>query len=125
VLTAARALTKREVEATLNAADLNAGDVFLTVTGTSAEASDDGEVGRGNRTNGLITPYRFMTMEAAAGKTPVSHAGKLYNLAADKIAGALVAECASLIEWDRNRRPSCGGGACGPGSAGAVAGAAP
>lgn len=93
VLRAARDLTKREVEATLNAADdLNAGDVFLTVTGTSAEAGDDGEVGRGNRTNGLITPYRFMTMEAAAGKNPVSHVGKLYNLAADRIAGTLVAQ---------------------------------
>ncbi|HME69079.1 MAG TPA: methionine adenosyltransferase [Myxococcota bacterium] len=93
VLKAARDLTQREVEATLNAADdLAAGDVFLTVTGTSAEAGDDGEVGRGNRTNGLITPYRSMTMEAAAGKNPVSHVGKLYNLVADKIAGVLVAE---------------------------------
>ena len=93
VLRTARDLTKREVEATLNAADdLATGDVYLTVTGTSAEAGDDGEVGRGNRTNGLITPYRFMTMEAAAGKNPVSHVGKLYNLAAQKIAEALVAK---------------------------------
>jgi S-adenosylmethionine synthetase len=93
VLRAVRDLTKREVEATLNAADdLATGDIYLTVTGTSAEAGDDGEVGRGNRTNGLITPYRFMTMEAAAGKNPVSHVGKLYNLAAQKIAEALVAK---------------------------------
>jgi S-adenosylmethionine synthetase len=97
VLKAARELTQREVEATLNAADdLATGDVFLTVTGTSAEAGDDGEVGRGNRTNGLITPYRSMTMEAAAGKNPVNHVGKLYNLAADKIAGALVAELSGV-----------------------------
>jgi S-adenosylmethionine synthetase len=39
------------------------GSVYLTVTGTSAEAGDDGEAGRGNRVNGLITPYRPMTME--------------------------------------------------------------
>jgi len=75
------------VEATVNAADdLAAGDVYLTVTGTSAEAGDDGEVGRGNRVSGLITPCRPMTMEAAAGKNPVSHVGKLYNLAAGCIA---------------------------------------
>ena len=39
----------------INAADhLPTGAVYLTVTGTSAEAGDDGEVGRGNRVNGLI-----------------------------------------------------------------------
>lgn len=74
-----------------NAADEpEAGGVYLTVTGTSAESGDDGEVGRGNRTNGLITPCRPMTMEAAAGKNPVSHVGKLYNLAAGRIAADLV-----------------------------------
>ena len=35
--------------------DLAAGSIYLTVTGTSAEAGDDGEAGRGNRVNGLIT----------------------------------------------------------------------
>lgn len=54
--------------------------LYLTVTGTSAEAGDDGEVGRGNRVNGLITLYRPMNMEAAAGKNPVTHVGKLYNI---------------------------------------------
>lgn len=92
-LHAARTVTSLHVEATLNAADdIAAGDVFLTVTGTSAEAGDDGEVGRGNRISGLITPYRFMTMEAAAGKNPVSHVGKLYNVIADRIAAAIVAD---------------------------------
>ena len=42
--------------------------------------SDDGSVGRGNRVNGLITPYKPMSMEAAAGKNPVNHVGKLYNV---------------------------------------------
>ena len=85
------------MDATLNAADdIATGDVFLTVTGTSAEAGDDGEVGRGNRTSGLITPYRFMTMEAAAGKNPVSHVGKLYNLVADRIATGIVADVAGV-----------------------------
>ena len=53
--------------------------IYLTVSGTSAEAGDDGEVGRGNRINGLITPCRPMSMEAVAGKNPISHVGKIYN----------------------------------------------
>jgi S-adenosylmethionine synthetase len=53
--------------------------IYLTVSGTSAEAGDDGEVGRGNRINGLITPYRPMSLEAVAGKNPISHVGKIYN----------------------------------------------
>jgi len=68
------------------------GSFYLTVTGTSAEAGDDGEAGRGNRVNGLITPGRPMTMESVAGKNPVSHVGKLYNLAAGLLAEALVAQ---------------------------------
>jgi S-adenosylmethionine synthetase len=70
--------------------DEPSGSVFLTVTGTSAEAGDDGEAGRGNRVNGLITPYRPMTMESAFGKNPVTHVGKLYNIAASLIAKDLV-----------------------------------
>lgn len=53
--------------------------IYLTVSGTSAEAGDDGQVGRGNRVNGLITPYRPMSLEAVAGKNPISHIGKIYN----------------------------------------------
>jgi S-adenosylmethionine synthetase len=56
--------------------------VYVTVTGLSAEMGDDGQVGRGNRVNGLITPNRNMSLEAAAGKNPVSHVGKLYNVLA-------------------------------------------
>lgn len=77
----------------INAADdVDRGEVYLTVTGSSAESGDDGEVGRGNRINGLITPHRPMTMEAAAGKNPVSHVGKLYNIVASRIASNIVAE---------------------------------
>ena len=72
--------------------DVKRGNCYLTVTGTSAEAGDDGQVGRGNRANGLITPYRPMTLEAAAGKNPVTHVGKLYNVIANLIAEALVEE---------------------------------
>jgi S-adenosylmethionine synthetase len=75
----------------VNAADdPTSGSVYLTVTGTSAEAGDDGQVGRGNRANGLITPYRPMSLEATAGKNPVSHVGKIYNVLARHVAEAIV-----------------------------------
>ncbi|GAB7540571.1 methionine adenosyltransferase [Cupriavidus sp. 8B] len=65
--------------------------IYLTVTGLSAEHGDDGEVGRGNRVNGLITPYRPMSLEAAAGKNPASHVGKLYNVLAHRLAAYIEA----------------------------------
>jgi len=66
--------------------DKKAESGFITVTGTSTEMGDDGSVGRGNRANGLITPYRPMSMEATAGKNPVNHVGKIYNILSKKIA---------------------------------------
>ncbi|MCP4305316.1 MAG: hypothetical protein GY788_10655 [bacterium] len=65
---------------------------YLTLTGTSAEAGDDGQVGRGNRFGGLITPYRPMSLEAAAGKNPAAHVGKTYHAVAADIAARLSAE---------------------------------
>ncbi|MDZ7804582.1 methionine adenosyltransferase [Thiohalophilus sp.] len=86
-------ITDHPLQISVNTADVpEQGSFYLTVTGTSAEAGDDGEVGRGNRTNGLITPYRPMNMEAAAGKNPVTHVGKLYNLTAQRLAEDLIAE---------------------------------
>ena len=83
----------------VNAADGGTADsIYLTVTGTSAEAGDDGQVGRGNRSNGLITPYRPMSLEAVAGKNPVSHVGKLYNVVAGRIAATAVAQLAEVEE---------------------------
>lgn len=97
--TAAVEAAGENVEVDVNTADGDTVDsIYLTVTGLSAEAGDDGEVGRGNRVNGLITPYRPMSLEAAAGKNPVSHTGKLYNLLADRLAHALVAEIPDATE---------------------------
>ena len=88
------------VEVLVNAADnLEKGSVYLTVTGTSAEAGDDGEVGRGNRANGLITPCRPMTIEAFAGKNSISHTGRIYQFWSQAIAdqlGANVSELSSV-----------------------------
>lgn len=62
------------------------GGVYLSLLGTSAEDADSGQVGRGNRVNGLISLNRPIGAEAAAGKNPVSHVGKIYNLLAHRIA---------------------------------------
>jgi S-adenosylmethionine synthetase len=72
--------------------------LYLTVTGLSAEMGDDGQVGRGNRVNGLITPGRPMSLEAAAGKNPVSHVGKLYNVLALLVAREIHAQVAGAQE---------------------------
>ncbi|MFB6154395.1 MAG: methionine adenosyltransferase [Haloferacaceae archaeon] len=85
--------TDRDVAVRVNAADDPAhGEVYLTVTGLSAEMGDDGNVGRGNRANGVIAPYRPTSLEAVAGKNPVSHVGKLYNLVAGDAAARVTDE---------------------------------
>ena len=92
-------VTDRTVEVIVNAADIPERDIYyITVTGTSAEAGDDGQVGRGNRANGLITPLRPMSMEAAAGKNPVSHVGKIYQVLAQRAAERIYNEIQGFEE---------------------------
>ena len=87
----AQKFTKRNLKVEINTADDYAkGIYYLTVSGLSMENGDDGSVGRGNRANGLITPMRPMSMEASAGKNPVTHVGKLYNILANQVAGEIV-----------------------------------
>ncbi len=84
---ASKRLPEYEVSVKVNVADdVERNIYYITVTGTSAEHGDDGATGRGNRANGLITPMRPMSMEATAGKNPVSHVGKIYNVVAYDIA---------------------------------------
>ncbi len=79
--------TKIEVHFnTLDEEGRGLGGVYLSLLGTSAEDADSGQVGRGNRVNGLISMNRPMGTEAAAGKNPVSHVGKIYNVLSHKIA---------------------------------------
>ena len=86
--------------------DLNALDVkgrgidglYLTVTGTSAEAGDSGQVGRGNNVAGVIPLNRPMSSEAAAGKNPVSHVGKIYNALSYRIANRVMEDVIGVRE---------------------------
>jgi S-adenosylmethionine synthetase len=74
----------KNVNFSLNTAD-SGENIYITVSGVSWENGDDGQVGRGNRCNGLITPFRFTSLEAVCGKNPVSHVGKIYNLMATEL----------------------------------------
>jgi S-adenosylmethionine synthetase len=91
-------LTTKPVHIDVNTADdPELGRYYLTVTGLSMEAGDDGSVGRGNRANGLITPNRPMSLEATAGKNPVNHVGKIYNLLSHLIAQDIVKEAGGNV----------------------------
>lgn len=72
--------------------------IYTSVTGTSAEDADCGQVGRGNRVNGIIPLNRPVSSEAAAGKNPVSHVGKIYNVLSHHIAGRIVEKVPDVKE---------------------------
>jgi S-adenosylmethionine synthetase len=77
-----------------------AGDAgtYLTLLGTSAEAGDSGEVGRGNRVCGIISLRRPASAEAAPGKNPVAHVGKIYNVLAQVLAEDIYKKVPGLLD---------------------------
>ncbi len=92
-------LDNRPMKVFVNTADEDGTpNVYLTLTGTSAEMGDDGSVGRGNRVTGIIAPFRAASLEAAAGKNPISHVGKLYNVLAFLSAKDIVESVAEVKE---------------------------
>ena len=76
---------------------LNSGDTnpyrgkrhYLLGSGTCLEFGEEGFVGRGNTTSGYIPIYRPKSAEAAFGKNPTYHAGKVYTLHGEVIARAI------------------------------------
>lgn len=92
-------IVEMDVDVRVNTGDNpRRGIFYLTVTGTSAEQGDDGNPGRGNRVNGLITPCRPMSLEATAGKNPVNHVGKIYNVLAKIMAEKIYGEVKGIEE---------------------------
>jgi S-adenosylmethionine synthetase len=83
---------------TLDKEGRGVGGVYITVLGTSAESADSGEVGRGNRVNGVIPLNRPTCSEAAAGKNPVSHVGKIYNVLTHRIARKIYEQVPGIQE---------------------------
>ena len=74
------------------------GGMYLSVTGTSAESGDSGQIGRGNKVNGVIALNRPMGTEAAAGKNPVSHVGKIYTVMTHQVAARIYQEVRGIRE---------------------------
>ncbi len=72
--------------------------MYLTVLGTSAEGGDCGQVGRGNKVNGVISLNRPMSTEAAAGKNPIAHVGKIYTFLTHDIANKIYSRVPGISE---------------------------
>lgn len=90
-----------DVTVSLNALDARGrglDGLYLTVLGTSAEAGDSGQVGRGNNVVGVIPLNRPMSSEAAAGKNPTSHVGKIYNFLSYRIANNIMEQVNGVKE---------------------------
>lgn len=95
------ALPFKKVTLNLNALDVKGRGVrgaYISLLGTSAEDADSGQVGRGNRVNGVISLMRPMGTEAAAGKNPATHVGKIYSVLAHKMAGEIYQRVEGLHE---------------------------
>jgi S-adenosylmethionine synthetase len=72
--------------------------MYLTVLGTSAEGGDCGQVGRGNKVNGVIALNRPMSTEAAAGKNPIAHVGKIYTFLTHDMANKIYSKVPGIAE---------------------------
>jgi S-adenosylmethionine synthetase len=91
----------RDVSVAMNSLDRRGkglAGIYLSVLGTSAEDADSGEVGRGNQVNGIIALNRPHSSEAAAGKNPVSHVGKIYSVLTHLLARRIYHEVSGLRE---------------------------
>jgi S-adenosylmethionine synthetase len=95
----ARRERNHEIVVHLNALDRPQAGIqgmYLSVLGTSAEDADSGQVGRGNQVNGIIALNRPRGSEAAAGKNPVSHVGKIYSVLTHLLAEQIYGEVPGL-----------------------------
>jgi S-adenosylmethionine synthetase len=91
----------QEITVNLNTLDRKGAGMagmYLTVLGTSAEDADSGQVGRGNQVNGVIALNRPRNSEAAAGKNPVSHIGKIYNVLSHLLANRIYEQIPGIKE---------------------------
>jgi S-adenosylmethionine synthetase len=83
---------------TLDEPGRGVGGIYLSVLGTSAESGDSGQIGRGNKVNGVISINRPMGTEAAAGKNPVAHVGKIYTIFTHQVAQKVYDEVEGIRE---------------------------
>lgn len=60
--------------------------LYFVTSGSALDSGEEGVVGRGNRSRGIISSGRPINMEAIWGKNPIYYVGKVYTYLADKIA---------------------------------------
>ena len=83
---AVKEFSNHDINIYLNTRDnIETNDLYLTVIGSAVESGDEGAVGRGNRSRGVIPFSRNFSMEAPCGKNPVYHTGKLFTVIGDII----------------------------------------
>lgn len=72
---------------------------YFVVSGSALDSGEEGVVGRGNRSRGIISTVRPHTLEAIQGKNPVYYVGKVYNYLADILAKKIATqlECESVV----------------------------
>ncbi len=79
-----KVFNNNEINIYLNTRDnYDSNDLYMTLIGSAIESGDEGVVGRGNRSRGVIPFSRNFSMEAQCGKNPVYHTGKLFTAIGD------------------------------------------
>ena len=74
-------------------ASVDAKSFYFVASGGALDYGEEGVVGRGNNRLGIIPSFRPYTMEAACGKNPVYHVGKVLGLVADVLAKKVATKC--------------------------------
>ncbi len=79
-------LPRSRIDIFINTADGSSGEkYYLLATGSCIEAGEEGVVGRGNGSRGVIASMRSSGAEAVAGKNPVYHVGKVWAAICDSL----------------------------------------
>ena len=68
------------------------GTLYMLALGTSAECGEEGLVGRGNSSLGIISTFRPNSMEAPAGKNPRYHTGRVLGFLSNRLSKAIYNE---------------------------------
>ena len=87
---------------------IDAKSFYFVAAGGALDYGEEGVVGRGNNRLGIIPSFRPYTMEAACGKNPVYHVGKVLGLVSDVLAKEIAKKCKCNVEvWiiTRNADP--------------------
>lgn len=86
--------TEYEVTVSVNAKYDNdkRGTLYMLALGTSAECGEEGLVGRGNSSLGIISTFRPNSMEAPSGKNPRYHTGRVLSFLSNRLSKTIYNE---------------------------------